>query len=118
MSFADQVQRTSTLLALTPGWQRVQALRPDCDDTTVATMLDAAAGFAETTLAPLNPVGDRVGAQVVDGKVKLPPGFVDGFRQYAEAGSASMRPLHSAASIFRSPCRPPAVRSSIAAAWR
>ena len=86
MSFADQVQRTSTLLALTPGWQRVQALRPDCDDTTVATMLDAAAGFAETTLAPLNPVGDRVGAQVVDGKVKLPPGFVDGFRQYAEAG--------------------------------
>ena len=86
MSFADQAQRTLTMLAQTPGWRQVQALRPDCDDTTVATMLDAAAGFAETVLAPLNPVGDRVGAQVVDGKVKLPPGFVDGFRQYAEAG--------------------------------
>ncbi|MCR6670213.1 MAG: acyl-CoA dehydrogenase family protein [Devosia ginsengisoli] len=49
-------------------------------------MLEAAAGFAESVLAPLNPVGDRVGAQVVDGRVKLPPGFAEGFRQYAEAG--------------------------------
>ncbi|MEO9298479.1 acyl-CoA dehydrogenase family protein [Devosia alba] len=86
MSFTDQASRTLAMLALTPGWSRVQALRPDCDDDIVATMLDAAAGFAETVLAPLNPVGDRIGAQVTDGRVKLPPGFVDGFRQYAEAG--------------------------------
>ncbi|KRA47416.1 acyl-CoA dehydrogenase family protein [Devosia sp. Root635] len=86
MSFADQADRTLATLALTPGWSRLQALRPDCDTVIVATMLDAAAGFAETVLAPLNPVGDRIGAQVVDGRVVLPPGFVDGFRQYAEAG--------------------------------
>src|SRR5690606_16013755 len=34
----------------------------------------------------LNPPGDRIGAQVVDGKVQLPPGFAEGFRQYAAAG--------------------------------
>ncbi len=86
MSFADQANRTLAMLALTPGWARLQALRPDCDDATVAILLEAAAGFAETTLAPLNGVGDRVGAQMLDGRVRLPPGFVDGFSQYAEAG--------------------------------
>ncbi|WP_082531156.1 acyl-CoA dehydrogenase family protein [Devosia sp. Root436] len=86
MSFADQADRTIATLALTPGWARLQALRPDCDNVIVATMLDAAAGFAETVLAPLNAVGDRVGAQVADSRVVLPPGFVEGFRQYAEAG--------------------------------
>src|SRR5690606_35171124 len=86
MSFASQAERTLATLAQTPGWARIQALRPDCDDAVVATMLDAAAGFAETVLAPLNAVGDRVGARVVDGRVRLPPGFAEGFRQYAEAG--------------------------------
>src|SRR5690606_582855 len=86
MSFAKQARRTLATLALTPGWRRIQALRPDCDDVIVATMLEAAAGFAESVLAPLNPVGDRVGARMVDGRVKLPPGFAEGFRQYAEAG--------------------------------
>src|SRR3546814_3324943 len=86
MSFAEEAQRMHATLALTPGWRRIQALRPDCDDVIVATMLEAAAGFAESVLAPLNAVGDRIGAQVVDGRVKLPPGFAEGFRQYAEAG--------------------------------
>jgi alkylation response protein AidB-like acyl-CoA dehydrogenase len=86
MSFADQAQRTLAMLALTPGWARLQALRPDCDDATVAILLEAAAGFSETTLDPLNGVGDRVGAQMVDGRVRLPPGFADGFRHYAEDG--------------------------------
>ncbi|MGB3336046.1 MAG: acyl-CoA dehydrogenase family protein [Devosia sp.] len=86
MSFADQANRTIAMLALTPGWARLQALRPDCDDATTAAIIDAAAGFAETVLAPLNAVGDRVGAQFADGRVTLPAGFADGFRQYAEAG--------------------------------
>lgn len=86
MSFADQASRTLAMLALTPGWARLQALRPDCDDVTTAAVIDAAAGFAETVLAPLNPVGDRIGAQFANGRVTLPPGFVDGFRHYAEAG--------------------------------
>ena len=86
MSFTDQASRTIATLARTPGWTRLQALRPDCDDATVAILLEAAAGFAETVLAPLNPVGDRIGAQLVDGRVRVPPGFAVGFRQYAAAG--------------------------------
>ncbi|HEV7346579.1 MAG TPA: acyl-CoA dehydrogenase family protein [Devosia sp.] len=86
MSFTDQADRTRAMLSRTPGWARLQALRPDCDDATVTMLLEAAAGFAEDVLAPLNPVGDRVGAQMVGGRVKLAPGHVDGFRHYAQAG--------------------------------
>lgn len=86
MSFADQASRTLAMLARTPNWARLQALRPDCDDGTAAAIIDAAAGFAETELAPINAVGDRIGAQLADGRVTLPPGFADAFRRYADAG--------------------------------
>jgi alkylation response protein AidB-like acyl-CoA dehydrogenase len=90
VSFADQAERTLVMLGQTPGWRRIQTLRPDCDDALAKMMLDAAAGFAETTLEPLNAPGDRIGAQIVDGHVHLPPGHVEGFRQFAEAGWLGM----------------------------
>ena len=90
MSFADQADRTLEILALTPGWHRLRDLRQDCDDETVAAILEEAANFAEGVLAPLNAAGDRIGAQVVNGRVKTPDGFADAFRQYAEAGWLGM----------------------------
>jgi alkylation response protein AidB-like acyl-CoA dehydrogenase len=90
MSFADQAQRTLDILALTPGWQTLKARRVDCDDETVAAILEEAASFAEGVLAPLNAVGDRVGAKVVDGRVRTPDGFSHAFRRYGEAGWLGM----------------------------
>lgn len=90
MSFADQASRTLELLSLTPGWHRLQELRQDCDDETVTAIVEEAANFAEGVLAPLNDVGDRIGARVIDGRVKTPPGFAEAFRQYAEAGWLGM----------------------------
>ncbi|NLB47095.1 MAG: acyl-CoA dehydrogenase [Microbacteriaceae bacterium] len=47
----------------------------------------AAAGeFASEVFAPLNTVGDRVGATFADGVVTLPGGFKDAYEQYTEAG--------------------------------
>lgn len=86
MTFLDQAARTMTLLKATPGWARVKVLRPDCDDETTTAILDEAARFAETVLAPLNTVGDREGACVVDGRVVMPPGFAEAYRRHAEAG--------------------------------
>jgi len=86
MGFADQVLRTLDILAVTPGWHRLQELRPDLDDATVASVLEEAARFAENVLAPLNVGGDRQGAQVVEGRVRAPAGFGDAFRRYGEAG--------------------------------
>lgn len=90
MSFADQADRTLNILALTPGWHRLVELRQDCDDETVAAIVLEAANFAEGVLAPLNAVGDRIGASVIDGRVKTPDGFADAFRQYAQAGWLGM----------------------------
>ena len=86
MSFADQAERTLGALASTPGWRLLQEARPDCDDGTVAEILGQAAGFSGRVLAPLNGIGDRQGARLVDGRVKTPDGFIDAFRDYAKAG--------------------------------
>lgn len=48
--------------------------------------LGEAARFSETVLAPLGPLGDRSGCQLIDGKVITPPGFKEAYQQYCEAG--------------------------------
>lgn len=44
------------------------------------------AAFAEDVLAPLNAVGDRFGARLEDGRVRMPDGFGAAYRQYCEQG--------------------------------
>ncbi|WP_298045845.1 acyl-CoA dehydrogenase [uncultured Microbacterium sp.] len=52
-----------------------------------ATDVIAGAGeFAASVLAPLETVGDREGARLVDGQVHLPDGFADAYRAFVEAG--------------------------------
>lgn len=56
-------------------------------DTELANaFLVEAARFSETVLAPLGPLGDRAGCQLVDGKVITPPGFKEAYQQYCAAG--------------------------------
>ena len=49
-------------------------------------VIEGAGDFAASVLAPLEAVGDREGARLVDGRVQLPEGFVDAYRAFAEAG--------------------------------
>ena len=49
-------------------------------------ILAAAGDFAAQVLAPLEAVGDRVGAQLEDGQARLPEGFADAYRMFVEAG--------------------------------
>lgn len=88
--FARQAESTLEMLRITPGWRRVQALRPDCDDATVTAILEEAARFAEHVLQPLDKVGDRHGCRVEAGRVRTPPGFADAYARYAQAGWIGM----------------------------
>ncbi len=50
------------------------------------TVLEQAAHFNESVIAPLNQVGDQNPSWLKDGAVTTTPGFKDAFKQYAEAG--------------------------------
>jgi alkylation response protein AidB-like acyl-CoA dehydrogenase len=52
----------------------------------VDAVLAEAGRFATEVLAPLNTVGDRVGANFKDGAVITPPGWKEAYRAWAEAG--------------------------------
>lgn len=62
-----------------PGYE--EASSETCD-----AILEEAAKFAQDVLAPLNAVGDKEGVKLVDGKVAVPTGQAEAYRQFAEAG--------------------------------
>jgi alkylation response protein AidB-like acyl-CoA dehydrogenase len=58
----------------------------DIDLETVEAVLEGAAALADNVLAPLNRVGDTVGARFENGHVIAAPGFGDAYRAYREGG--------------------------------
>lgn len=59
---------------------------PDIDADLISSVLSEAGSFAEDVLAPLNRVGDQVGARYEQGRVALPPGFAAAFHQWRDGG--------------------------------
>ncbi len=55
-----------------------------------AAILEESGKLASGVFAPLNQVGDRVGAQWNQGDVTLPAGFREGYRAYVEGGWGSL----------------------------
>lgn len=56
----------------------------------VDQVLTEAGKFAGSVLAPINRTGDEEGAQLVNGVVRMPDGFVDAYRRFVEAGWPSL----------------------------
>jgi 3-(methylthio)propanoyl-CoA dehydrogenase len=59
---------------------------PDLSPDLVDAILEGAGAFAEGEFAPLNRIGDTVGAKWDDGKVKLPDGFREAYQAYVAGG--------------------------------
>ncbi len=53
-------------------------------------VLDEASKFVANEIAPLNRVGDEVGAQFNQGHVTMPPGFKEAYQSFWESGWASL----------------------------
>ncbi|UDM51991.1 acyl-CoA dehydrogenase [Cupriavidus sp. MP-37] len=58
----------------------------DAGMATAAAVLGECARFNEEAIAPLNALGDREPAVLMDGKVTTTPGFKEAFRRYADGG--------------------------------
>ncbi len=56
------------------------------DAATVQAILRAGHTFAEDVLAPTNEAGDQLGAQLVSGRVQLPAGVKQAYRQFCADG--------------------------------
>ena len=78
----DQVVRIAELAAT----DRFGDATPD----TVDAVLEGAAQFAEGQFAPLDRVGDTVGAKWADGVVTMPPGFREAYAAFVEGGWATL----------------------------
>ena len=68
----------------------------DATPDLVDAVLDEAAKLTGEVFAPLNRVGDSIGARLDDGEVTLPEGFADAYRLYVEGGWGSLaaNPAH------------------------
>jgi acyl-CoA dehydrogenase len=63
-----------------------EPLYGDLGEDVVDAVLAEAGRFATEVLAPLNTIGDRVGATFKDGAVATPPGWKEAYRAWTEAG--------------------------------
>ena len=64
----------------------------DASADVVSAILEEAARFSSSVIAPTNASGDRTGVRLgQDGVVTTPDGFRDAYRQYAESGWASLQ---------------------------
>jgi acyl-CoA dehydrogenase len=61
-------------------------LYADLADGMAETVLEEAAKFAQSRIAPLNPVGDKQTARLVDGRVVMPDGFTEAYQDWAASG--------------------------------
>ena len=92
----DDIQHLLTTVLQAP--RRWQALAPfaDTDGPLAAQVLDEAARFVDSAIAPLNRSGDEEGCRFDAGQVHSPTGFRDAYRAFWQAGwpSLSCAPEH------------------------
>ncbi|GGE76530.1 acyl-CoA dehydrogenase [Sphingomonas prati] len=88
MPFAVPVAEQRFLLQHVAGIDALAAMPAFADATPdmVDAVLEGAAAFAEGSFAPLNRVGDTVGARRTEAGVTMPPGYVAAYHDYVAGG--------------------------------
>ena len=96
MSFRAPVRDLAFALSTVGHDALIARAFPDLDADTATAVLEAAGSSASDVLAPLNRVGDTVGARYANGAVTAAPGFADAYRAFVADGwnSLSASPEH------------------------
>jgi len=88
MTYAPPVEEQKFLLRHVVGMAELATSEAFAEATpeTVDAIVEGAGAFAAGEFAPLNRIGDEVGARWDDGKVTMPAGFREAYRAYVEGG--------------------------------
>lgn len=92
MSFSAPVTEQSFVLKHITGIEELSQ-HPRFADATedmVQAIVEGIGAFAAGEFAPLNRIGDTVGARLVDGKIVMPEGFVAAYKAYVANGWGSI----------------------------
>jgi 3-(methylthio)propanoyl-CoA dehydrogenase len=92
MSFTAPVQEQLFVLKHITGIDELAA-HPRFADATpdmVEAIVEGIGAFAAGEFAPLNRIGDTVGARLIDGHVVMPAGYVDAYKAYVANGWGSI----------------------------
>jgi alkylation response protein AidB-like acyl-CoA dehydrogenase len=89
-------------LEITPFLDDLSREVGDVDRDVWAQVVEQAGRVAEAVIAPLNPVLDREGARVCDGRVRTSPGHREAWTHFAQGGWLGL-PLPEAVGAWR--CR-------------
>ncbi|WP_395397283.1 acyl-CoA dehydrogenase family protein [Novosphingobium sp. BL-8A] len=86
MEYQSHVDALVRHLEITPFLSDLRDVGADVDLDTWAHVVAQAGRMAEELVAPLDPVLDRVGARVVDGRVQTAPGHREAWTRFADGG--------------------------------
>ena len=86
MTYKPPVRDLMFSLDAAADYGRLATLFPHADADTTTAVLDGAGALAADVLAPLNRIGDTVGAKIENGVVRTAPGFPDAYKQFATGG--------------------------------
>ncbi|HEY4944287.1 MAG TPA: acyl-CoA dehydrogenase [Rhizomicrobium sp.] len=88
MTYTAPVRDILFALMQVAGFSQLRSLAKfaDCDEATVAAILEAGGKLAAEELAPLNRAGDTIGAQIANGQVRSVPGFAAAYRALVDGG--------------------------------
>jgi len=86
MTFRPPVRDLAFALSQVAGLEQLAALFPEFDAETLDAVLEAVGDLAAGVLAPLNRIGDTVGAKFENGRVIAAPGFAEAYKSFVEGG--------------------------------
>jgi alkylation response protein AidB-like acyl-CoA dehydrogenase len=86
MTFRPPVRDLTFALSQVAGLEQLTSLFPEFDRETLEVILEAAGDLAAGVLAPLNRIGDTVGARFENGRVIAAPGFAEAYKTFVEGG--------------------------------
>ncbi len=86
MTYSPPIPDLAFLLKHLVGMQNLQDLGHEITPELLDSILEGAGALASGTFAPLNRVGDKTGAKLVDGKVAMPAGFRDAYQNFVAGG--------------------------------